>query len=124
VPGLHLLPAQRLWRRLSLSKPLKIQIVERARALITDEQHWCRRHFGEDADRVAVSPTSASAVKWCGLGAVIAAAYQLTHNTDAAYQVGYQALRPRYGSATLIQVNDVRCHAAVLALFDEVIAAG
>jgi hypothetical protein len=31
--------------------------------------------------------------------------------------------RPRYGSATLIHINDVRGHAAVLALFDEVIAA-
>jgi hypothetical protein len=107
-----------------LSRPLKIQIIERARSLIADKQHWCRRHFGEDANGVAVSPTSARAVKWCGLGAVIAAAYQLTHSTDAAYQVGYQVLRPRYGSTTLIHINDVRGHAAVLALFDEVIAAG
>jgi hypothetical protein len=105
-----------------LSKPLKIQIVERARALIADEQHWCRRHFGEDANGFPVSPTSTSAIKWCGLGAVIAAAYQLTHNADAAYRVGYQILRPRYGSATLIHTNDERGHAAVLALFDEVIA--
>ena len=97
-----------------MSRPLKIQIVERARELIADEQHWCRRHFGEDAHGFPVSPTSPSAIKWCGLGAVIA----------AAYQVGYQVLRPRYGSATLIHINDVRGHAAVLALFDEVLAAG
>jgi hypothetical protein len=107
-----------------LSRSLKIQIVERARELIADEQHWCRRHFGEDANGFPASPTSPSAIKWCGLGALIAAAYQLTHNADAAYQVGYQVLRPRYGSATLIHINDVRGHAAVLALFDEVIAAG
>ena len=107
-----------------MSRPLKVQIVERARELIADEQFWCRRHFGEDVNGFAVSPTSASAVKRCGLGAVIAAAHQLTHNPDAAYQTGYQALRPRYGSATLIHVNDTRGHAAVLALFDEVIAAG
>ena len=30
---------------------------------------------------------------------------------------------PLHGSATLVNVNDVRGHAAVLALFDEVIAA-
>jgi len=54
---------------------------------------------------------------------VIAAAYQLTHDFDAAHQLGREALRPRYGSATLIQVNDVRRHSEVLALFDEVIAA-
>ena len=107
-----------------MSRPLKVQVVERARELIADKQHWCRRHFGEDANGFPVSPTSPSAIKWCSLGAMIAAAYQLTHNADAAYQVGYQVLRPRYGSATLIHINDVRGHTAVLALFDEVIAAG
>jgi hypothetical protein len=98
-----------------LSKPLKIQIVETARTLIADEQ---------DVNGVSVSPTSANAVKHCGLGAVIAAAYQLTHNFDAAHQLGHEALGPRYRAVTLIHVNDSRGHAAVLALFDEVIAAG
>jgi hypothetical protein len=106
-----------------LSRPLKLQIVERARALIADEQHWCRRHLGEDVNGVAVSATSASAVKRCGLGAVIAAAYQITNDSDAAHQLGHEAPRPRYGAATLIHVNDARGHAAVLAVFDEVIAA-
>jgi hypothetical protein len=61
-------------------------------------------------------------VKRCGLGAVIAAAYQLTHNFNAAYRLGHEALRPRYSPATLIHINDVRGHAAVLVLFDEFIA--
>jgi hypothetical protein len=107
-----------------LSRPLKIQVIERARALIADEQHWCRRHLALDANGVVVSPTSASAVKRCGLGAVIAAAYQLTHDYDAAHRLGHEALRPHYSPATLIYVNDIRGHAAVLALFDAVIAAG
>jgi hypothetical protein len=106
-----------------LSRPLKIQIVERARTLIADEEHWCRRNLANDVNGVPISPTSDRAVKWCGLGAVIAAAYQVTHDFDAADQLGYEALRPRYGAATLIHVNDTRGHAAVLALFDEVIAA-
>ena len=107
-----------------MARPLKLQIVERARTLIADEQHWCRRHLAEDVNGVSVSPTFAGAVKRCGLGAVIAAAYQLTHDFDAAHQLGLEALRPRYGAVTLIHVNDTRGHAAVLALFDEVIAAG
>jgi hypothetical protein len=37
---------------------------------------------------------------------------------------GREALRPQYSPATLIYVNDTRGHAAVLALFDEVLAAG
>jgi hypothetical protein len=106
-----------------MSRPLKLQIVEGARTLIADEQHWCRRHLAQDMNGISVSPTSANAVKRCGLGAVIAAAYQLTHDFDAAHDLGHNALRPRYGPATLIHVNDGRGHAAVLALFDEVIAA-
>jgi hypothetical protein len=79
-----------------VSRPLKVQIVQRARELILDEQHWCRRHLAE-VNGVTVSPTSASAVKRCGLGALIAAAYQLTQDLNAAYQLGHEALRPRYG---------------------------
>ena len=107
-----------------MSKPLKIQIVEKARAIIADEQNWCPRHLAEDVNGVSVSPTSAGAVKRCGLGAVIAAAYQLTHDFDVADQLGHEALRPRYGASTVIYVNDTIGHAAVLALFDEVITAG
>ena len=106
-----------------MSRPLKLQVVETARALIADEQHWCRSHLAQDLNGIAVSPTSASAMKRCGLGALIAAAYQLTHDLDAAHRLGHDALRPLYGQSTLIYVNDTRGHAAVLALFDEVIAA-
>jgi hypothetical protein len=55
---------------------------------------------------------------------LVAAAYELTHDLGAASQLGHEAVRPRYGPATVIHVNDVRGHAAVLALFDEMIAAG
>jgi hypothetical protein len=106
-----------------MAKPLQIQIVERARALIADKEHWCRGQLAEDATRASVFPTSASAVRRCGLGAVIAAAYQLTNDYDAANELAHNALRPQYGITTLVHVNDVRGHAAVLALFDEVIAA-
>ena len=106
-----------------MAKPLQFQIVERARALIADEQRWCRGVLAEDATGASVFPTSAYAVKRCGLGAVIAAAYQLTHDFDAANQLAHRSLRPHYGAATLVHVNDMRGHAAVLALFDEVIAA-
>ena|SRR5690242_17150449 len=107
-----------------MSRPLRVQIVERARQLIADEQHWCRRHFGEDVNGFPASPTSPSAIKWCGLGAVIAAAYEITVDHRAAHDLAIRAMQPLYGTPTLVKVNDVRGHAAVLALFDEVIAAG
>ena len=107
-----------------MSRPLKVQVVELARALIADEQHWCRHHLAQDVNCVSVSPTSTRAVKRCGLGAAIAAAYQLTQDYDAAHRLGHEAMRPRYGAATLIYVNDTRGHSDVLALFDEVVVAG
>lgn len=107
-----------------MARALRVQIIERARALIADGEHWCRRNLANDVNGVPIYPTSDRAVKWCGLGAVIAAAYQLAHDLDAAHQLGHEALRPRHGAATLIYVNDTIGHAAVLALFDEVIAAG
>ena len=106
-----------------MARPLQIQIVERARTLIADKQHWCRGELARDVSGEGVCPTSASAVKRCALGAVIAAAHELTHNLDSANDFAFKALRPRYGTATLVRVNDMRGHAAVLALFDTVISA-
>lgn len=106
-----------------MSGPLKRHVVERARSLILHEQHWCRGSLAQNANGGAVLSTSASAVKRCGLGALIAAAYELTHDFDAAHEIGHMALHPLYGPATLVYVNDTRGHAAVLAMFDETIAA-
>ena len=106
-----------------MARLLQIQIVQRARALIADQQHWCRGELARDVSGAGVCPTSASAVKWCALGAVIAAAHEFTHDLACANDFAFKALRPRYGSATLVRVNDMRGHAAVLPLFDTVIAA-
>jgi hypothetical protein len=57
------------------------------------------------------------------LGALIAAAYQITNDLSRAHDLAIGAVQPLYGSATLVNVNDVRSHAAVLALLDEVLAA-
>jgi hypothetical protein len=62
-------------------------------------------------------------MKRCGLGALIMAAYQITNDRRGAYDLAIKAMRSLHGSATLVHVNDMRGHAAVLALFDEVIAA-
>jgi hypothetical protein len=105
-----------------MAKPLQIQIVERARALVTDQQHWCRCDLARDINGEEVCPTAASAVRRCGLGALIAAAYELTHDFDAAHDLAFKALRPSYGTSTLVRVNDMSGHAAVLELLDGVIA--
>src|SRR4030095_3191087 len=105
-----------------MSRPLKVQIVEQARSLSAEDQHWCRGQLAEDARGRIVVPTSAKAVRRCGLGAVIAAAFKLTQNYEAAYALAQNALRPYGGLSTLVHVNDERGHAAVIAIFDEFIA--
>lgn len=107
-----------------MPKPLKVQVVERACKLIADEQRWCHGSLAQDGNGSEISPTSASAVKRCALGALIAAAYELTRDFDDAHELGHMALRPHYGAMTLVYVNDAKGHAAVLSLFEEVIAAG
>ena len=104
-----------------MSKPLKIQIIELARTLIVDEQHWCTHNLALDKNGTPVAPTSSRAIKRCALGAVLAAAYQLTHDFDTAHKLGHEALASIGRPVT--RVNDVRGHAAVLAVFDEIIAA-
>jgi hypothetical protein len=106
-----------------MSKSLKVQIVEKARALIEDERHWCRGELARDVDALSVRPTDSRAEKRCALGALIAAAYEITKDQSQAHEIAISAVRPLHGTATLVNVNDVRGHAAVLALFDEVIAA-
>lgn len=105
-----------------MSRPLKLQIVERARALIEDERHWCRNDLARDATGQSVDPTSQAAVKRCGLGALITAAYQITNDHRQAHELAVKALRPLYGNTTVIKVNDIRGHSAVLALLDEALA--
>jgi hypothetical protein len=94
-----------------------------ARALIEDERHWCRGELARDMNALSICPTDSGAKRRCALGALIAAAYQITNDLSRAHDLAISAVRPLYGSATLVNVNDVRGHAAVLALLDEVLAA-
>jgi hypothetical protein len=105
-----------------MARPLKLQIIEKAKELIQDERHWCRYYLAIDDDGLAADPTSEQAVKYCALGALLAAAYQLTNNETWARELARNALRPLCGSDTLVLLNDQHGHAAVLALFEEAIA--
>jgi hypothetical protein len=77
-----------------LSRPLKIQIVERARALIADESRWCRCELARDVKGSGVCPMSDRATKRCGLGALIASAYEITGDHLAAHDLAIRAMQP------------------------------
>jgi len=76
-----------------MSKPLRVQVVEMARSLIEDEQHWCRVELARDVDSVS-GPTDSRAQRRCALGALIAAAYQLTNDHNQAHEIAISAVRP------------------------------
>ena len=93
-----------------------------ARALIEDERHWCRGELARDMNALSICPTDSGAKRRCALGALIAAAYQITNDLSRAQDLAISAVRPLL-AALRVNVNDVRGHAAVLALLDEVLAA-
>ena len=80
-------------------------------------------HAGPRCRRLSVDPTYSRATQRCALGALVSAAFQLTNDHWQAYDLAMSALRPTCGSATLVRVNDMRGHSAVLALLDEALAA-
>jgi len=105
-----------------MAKPLKFQIIERAKELIQDERHWCRGYLGINASGDSADPTTGEAVRRCALGALVAAAYHVTNDRIWAYELALNVLRPLCGSNAVVLTNDHRGHAAVLALFDEAMA--
>jgi hypothetical protein len=54
-----------------------------------------------------VCRTSESATNRCGLGALIAAAYEITSGHRAAYDLAIRAMQPLRGTATLVKINDI-----------------
>jgi hypothetical protein len=105
-----------------MSKQLNLHIIEHARALIANEAHWCRRQMAFDGDGGAVMATDRRASRLCAYGALIASAHHMTNDCDRSYRLVSRAVMQFGGSSALIDMNDIEGHAAVLALFDAVIA--
>jgi len=106
-----------------MSKPVRVQILERARALIEDERHWCRGDLARDAAGFSVGPTDSNAERRCALGALVAAACEVTSDPLLAHELAITAMRPLVGATSLTHINDVEGHIAVLTLFDLAIRA-
>jgi hypothetical protein len=106
-----------------MAKPTQVQLLERARALIADERHWCPGDLARNATGLPVSPTDPNAVQRCALGALVAAAHEFTSDPELAHRLAATAMRPLVGATSLAHINDAKGHAVVLALFDLAVAA-
>jgi hypothetical protein len=106
-----------------MAKAIRVQVLERARALIADKRHWCTGQFALDAHGYAVDPTGQTAVRRCAVGALIAAAHEITTNSALAHELAATSTRPVVGATALTHINDAEGHSAVLDLIDQAIAA-
>jgi hypothetical protein len=105
-----------------MSKPVSAIIMERARELIAEPEHWCRGSYARGKGGVSVSVGDSSARRYCAMGALILAAFDLVGNMGQARELAYSAAGTISNTGSLVFVNDHAGHAAVLALFDKAIA--
>ena len=103
------------------------QVLINARALIADPAQWTRGTLACTANGRTVEWHAQSATKWCAMGAIYRAAYDLVGDPKEAMRIGNKvakSIRPnRWIRGGLPVINDVRGHAAMLAVFDKALQA-
>jgi hypothetical protein len=103
------------------------QVLINARALIAERAHWTTGTLACTANGRRVAWHDQSATKWCALGAIYRAAYDLVGDPKEAMRIGNGVARSisrtRWFGGRLPIMNDTRGHAAVLAAFDKALAA-
>src|SRR5437870_1290808 len=86
-------PSSSRMQEAQMSKPITRSIIERARTLIADENHWCRATLARDARGRQVDPTDATAHQRCAFGALVAAAFELIGDIKQAHDLAGVAAR-------------------------------
>ncbi len=104
-----------------MSKSLKDQIITRALELVSDERTWTRASMARTADNHTCSCTSPEAVKFCALGAIYRAAFELTGQQDVALVKA--AVRQVGDYVMLPYVNDMQGRLRVVGLFRKALEA-
>src|SRR3989442_13897257 len=104
------------------------QVLINARALIADPAHWTRGTLACNVNNRKVEWHDPSATKWCAMGAIYRAAYDLVGDLQEATRIGNEVVvksvsPTRWFRGGLPVINDMRGHAAVLKLFDKALQA-
>jgi hypothetical protein len=109
-----------------MSTTVQKQVLIKARALIADPDHWTRNVLARNAAGYSVHWCDPSATKWCAVGAIYRSTYEIVGNKQEATRIGKEVAKgiaPIWFGRSLMTVNDVRGHAAVLSRFDRALAA-
>ncbi len=97
-----------------------LPVLTRARELIGDEQHWCRRTYARGWRGLPVPVQSSAAHRFCAVGALLRAGRELGLSVeDARNALEWQTIRP------IQDWNDdpARTHHEVMAAFDAAVTA-
>jgi hypothetical protein len=105
-----------------MSKPVSIRMIEKARELIAEPEHWCRGSYARGKGGASVPVMDRSAQRHCAMGALILAAFEVTGDVRRATELADSVSRMISKTGSLVFVNDHQGHAAVLVLFDKAIA--
>jgi hypothetical protein len=110
-----------------MSTTIHRQVLINARALIADPARWTMWMLASTASGRPVTWHDRAARRWCAVGAVHRAAFDLLGDRGRAITIASDVIAgmavhatPRMGLPAL---NDAHGHAAVIALFDRVLAA-
>jgi hypothetical protein len=110
-----------------MSKPLVTQLVERARALLSDRGGWIQNTIARKGNNRECDPTDAGARRFCAYGAILRAAHDLARDFDQAQRLADRAAMfivdedtPFHAFEQMIAINDgASSRKEVLALFDK-----
>lgn len=105
-----------------------VEILQKARELISDESRWTQGSYAREKTKAGdsfeyVNPSSVDALCRCALGALHCAS-GIDWNSDGSVRLpGEEYLVVAMGGHEVALFNDTHSHADVLAAFDRAIAA-
>lgn len=116
-----------------MSKPLVLQVAERARGLVDDPRTWTQYAIARTGNNRHCEPTDARAARYCAYGAILRAAGDVAGNHDRSQRLADQAAmlvtgrdNPFVAFEELIAINDgprATARKAVVELFDRALVA-
>ena len=112
-----------------MAKPLVMQVVERARALVADPGTWTQHAIARTGNNRHCEPTDRRAARFCAYGAILRAAYDVAGSNEQAQRLADRTAMQIAGHDTpysafeaLIAVNDgprATSRKAIVELFDK-----
>ena len=106
-----------------MSKPVPLLIIQRARDLISDKEHWCLGCYARGKGGFPVHFANRDASRYCAMGALLLAASEACSDAAEANDLAHAIAKTVSPTGSLVFINDHRGHAAVLSLFDAAITA-